>query len=81
MSVRHVRTGERAFPDHTWNRLQWFNKSCRHLIADNLGWFKNHDGSEGGRTVEDFVRLKGETVRRGKLVQGMNGDFEYVEPE
>ncbi|KAF9432581.1 hypothetical protein BGZ76_010595 [Entomortierella beljakovae] len=35
--------------------------SCknRHLIADHLGWFKN-----GGVTVEDLVKEKGETVQK-----------------
>lgn len=52
--------------------------SCknRHLIADNLGWFKNRDGSEGGRTVEDFVRAQGQQVTRGKVVQGPDGGME-----
>jgi protein import protein ZIM17 len=51
-----------------------------HLIADNLGWFKNQDGSEGGRTVEDFVRAQGQQVTRGKVVQGADGDMEvFVE--
>jgi protein import protein ZIM17 len=50
---------------------------CRHLIADNLGWFKD-DTKEGRmRTVEDFMRAKGEKVRRGKLHN--DGDIEYVE--
>ncbi|KAG0054155.1 hypothetical protein BGZ83_011851 [Gryganskiella cystojenkinii] len=31
----------------------------RHLIADNLGWFKN-----GGVNVEDLVKEKGETVKK-----------------
>ncbi|KAF9900820.1 Threonine synthase-like 1 [Linnemannia zychae] len=31
----------------------------RHLIADHLGWFKN-----GGVTVEDLVKEKGEEVRK-----------------
>jgi len=54
--------------------------SCknRHLIADNLGWFKNQDGSEGGKTVEDFVKAKGETVKRGTLLQTAEGDIEFV---
>jgi protein import protein ZIM17 len=51
---------------------------CRHLIADNVGWFKNQDGSEGGKTVEDFVRAKGETVKRGSLFQTSGGDIEFV---
>ncbi|KAF8309048.1 zf-DNL-domain-containing protein [Clavulina sp. PMI_390] len=50
----------------------------RHLIADNLGWFKNQDGSEGGKTVEDFVRANGETVKRGELYQAPDGDVEFV---
>ncbi|KAH9975800.1 DNL zinc finger-domain-containing protein [Lactifluus volemus] len=39
----------------------------RHLIADNLGWFK--DSTEAGklRNVEDLLRVRGETVRRGRL--------------
>ncbi|KAF9343680.1 Threonine synthase-like 1 [Mortierella sp. AD094] len=31
----------------------------RHLIADHLGWFK-----DGGVTVEDLVKAKGETVQK-----------------
>jgi protein import protein ZIM17 len=50
----------------------------RHLIADNLGWFKNQDGSDGGKTVEDFVRAKGENVKKGALLQSPNGDVEFV---
>lgn len=43
----------------------------RHLIADNLGWFKQPDTGEGTlRTVEDLMRAKGEKVRRGVLQQG-----------
>lgn len=50
----------------------------RHLIADNLGWFKNQDGSEGGKTIEDFMKAKGEEVKRGALVQTTEGDVEFV---
>ncbi|KAG9309456.1 zf-DNL-domain-containing protein [Chiua virens] len=43
--------------------------SCknRHLIADNLGWFK--DDTENGRlkNVEDILRTRGEQVQRGTL--------------
>jgi protein import protein ZIM17 len=39
----------------------------RHLIADNLGWFK--EATEDGklRNVEDLLRTRGESIRRGKL--------------
>ncbi|EOR01173.1 DNL-type zinc finger protein [Wallemia ichthyophaga EXF-994] len=37
--------------------------SNRHLIADNLGWFKQPDTAQGElRTVEDLMRAKGEKV-------------------
>ncbi|KAH9479760.1 hypothetical protein JR316_0008355 [Psilocybe cubensis] len=49
----------------------------RHLIADHLGWFK--DSTQGGklRTVEDILKEKGETVKRGAL--SPNGDVSYFE--
>lgn len=39
----------------------------RHLIADHLGWFKDGDLTQGGklRNVEDLLRAKGESVKRG----------------
>ncbi|KAG8945633.1 hypothetical protein FRC04_000680 [Tulasnella sp. 424] len=56
--------------------------SCknRHLIADNIGWFKDSEETQGGklRTVEDFVKAKGETVRRGKQLKVLQ-DGETVE--
>ncbi|KAG9025377.1 hypothetical protein FS837_004944 [Tulasnella sp. UAMH 9824] len=56
--------------------------SCknRHLIADNIGWFKDSEETQGGklRTVEDFVKAKGETVRRGNKVKLLQ-DGETVE--
>lgn len=43
-----------------------------------MGWFRNQDGSEGGKTVEDFVKANGETVQRGQLVQTPGGDVEFA---
>jgi len=38
----------------------------RHLIADNLGWFKDDRTEEGVlRNIEDMMRRKGETVKKG----------------
>ncbi|KAI0255724.1 DNL zinc finger-domain-containing protein [Lactifluus subvellereus] len=39
----------------------------RHLIADNLGWFKESTDAGKLRNVEDLLRARGETVRRGRL--------------
>ncbi|KAG2360464.1 DNL zinc finger-domain-containing protein [Suillus spraguei] len=51
----------------------------RHLIADNLGWFK--DSTEDGklRNVEDLLNARGESVQRGSL--DANGVVEYVDNE
>ena len=51
----------------------------RHLIADHIGWFKETEGTDGGRlrTVEDLVRAKGGRVVRGRLDAG--GVVEYTE--
>ena len=51
----------------------------RHLIADHLGWFKTTDGTNDGtlKTIEDIMRVKGETVSRGRI--GAGGVVEYVE--
>ncbi|KAF9525098.1 DNL zinc finger-domain-containing protein [Crepidotus variabilis] len=49
----------------------------RHLIADNLGWFKDNTDNGRLRTVEDLVKAKGEKIRKGKL--GFDGDIEYSE--
>ncbi|KAI0272418.1 DNL zinc finger-domain-containing protein [Gloeopeniophorella convolvens] len=40
---------------------------ARHLIADNLGWFKESTEEGKLRNVEDLLRARGETVRRGRL--------------
>lgn len=45
--------------DHGVVIMQCDHCKNRHLIADHLGWFKN-----GGVTVEDLVKDKGETVRK-----------------
>ncbi|KAI6044474.1 DNL zinc finger-domain-containing protein [Pisolithus marmoratus] len=54
--------------------------SCknRHLIADNLGWFK--DTMEAGKlkNIEDILRARGESVRRAKL-DSIDGDIEFVD--
>jgi len=49
----------------------------RHLIADHLGWFK--DNTQGGKlpTVEDILRERGESVRRGSI--SADGVVEYAE--
>ena len=40
----------------------------RHLIADNLGWFKQEATNDGKlKNVEDLVKAKGEHVRRGTI--------------
>ncbi|KAH9992752.1 DNL zinc finger-domain-containing protein [Russula compacta] len=39
----------------------------RHLIADNLGWFKESTEDGKLRNVEDLLRTRGEAVRRGRL--------------
>jgi len=49
----------------------------RHLIADHLGWFKDSTKDGKLRTVEDILRDRGETVRRGRLDAG--GVVEYAD--
>ncbi|KAI0736407.1 zf-DNL-domain-containing protein [Fomitopsis betulina] len=48
----------------------------RHLIADHLGWFKESTEEGKLKTVEDLMRAKGETVRRGTL--DADGVVEYT---
>ena len=39
----------------------------RHLIADNLGWFKESTEDGKLRNVEDLLRARGESIRRGRV--------------
>ncbi|CAE6533463.1 unnamed protein product [Rhizoctonia solani] len=53
----------------------------RHLIADNLDWFKDTAGTgKDGRqnkNIEDIMREKGEKVQRGEIKEG--GALEFWE--
>ncbi|KAG6872576.1 hypothetical protein C0993_002063 [Termitomyces sp. T159_Od127] len=49
----------------------------RHLIADHLGWFKESTEDGKLKTVEDILRARGETVRRGRIDAG--GVVEYAD--
>ncbi|EPQ56539.1 zf-DNL-domain-containing protein [Gloeophyllum trabeum ATCC 11539] len=56
----------------------------RHLIADHLSWFKDERTQDGKlRTIEDIMKAKGETVRRGqiKLDDLQNGAIEWAPDE
>ena len=50
---------------------------CSHLIADHLGWFKEVTAEGQQRTIEDIMRAKGETVRRGHI-DSNGGTVEYA---
>ena len=41
--------------------------SISHLIADNIGWFKESTQNGMFKTVEDFLRAKGELIQHGKV--------------
>ncbi|CAE7056729.1 unnamed protein product [Rhizoctonia solani] len=53
----------------------------RHLIADNLDWFKDTAGTgkdgQQNRNIEDIMREKGENVQRGQIKEG--GVLEFWE--
>lgn len=46
----------------------------RHLIADNLHWFKDSTDEGRLRTVEDILRARGEKVRKGEMKIGEGGE-------
>ena len=47
----------------------------RHLIADHLGWFKESTEDGKMKTVEDLLKAKGETIKKGRV--NFEGDIEY----
>ncbi|ELU43548.1 zf-DNL domain-containing protein [Rhizoctonia solani AG-1 IA] len=63
--------------------LAWLTNTerFRHLIADNLDWFKDTAGTgKDGRqnkNIEDIMREKGERVQRGEIREG--GALEFWE--
>lgn len=57
--------------------------SCqtRHLISDNIGWFKDLTKEIGGKNIEEIGRLKGEHVAKAlKDVKNLE-DLRYLEKE
>ena len=57
--------------------------SCqtRHLISDNIGWFKDLTKEIGGKDVEEIGRLKGEHIAKAlKDVKNLE-DIQYLEKE
>ena len=53
----------------------------RHLIADNIGWFKDLTKEIGGKNIEEIAELKGEEIKK-QLEQVTNlEDLQYIEKE
>ena len=76
---RYVAFAKRTtvFPCISENDLTYGGRS-RHLIADNLGWFKDERTGQGSlRNIEEIMRSKGQQVTRGRLDAG--GVVEYTE--
>lgn len=66
-----------VFPCISENDLTYGGRS-RHLIADNLGWFKDERTGQGSlRNIEEIMRSKGQQVTKGRLDAG--GVVEYTE--
>ena len=62
------------FPNNNLIHGEW----SRHLIADNLGWFKDERTGQGSlRNIEEIMRSKGQQVTKGRLDAG--GVVEYTE--
>ncbi|KAI5997624.1 zf-DNL-domain-containing protein, partial [Pisolithus orientalis] len=48
-----------------------------HLIADNLGWFKDTMEARKLKNIEDILRTHGENICKVKL-DSIDGDIEFV---
>jgi len=77
MSVRRFCKMHSCFP-RTSNADLTCDGRSRHLIADNLGWFKDERTGQGSqRNIEEIMRSKGQQVTKGRLDAG--GVVEYTE--
>lgn len=72
----HTRQTKR-FSRHAYERgvviVRCSGCSSHHLFADHLGWI-----DDGFRTIEDFLRARGETVRRGLHVPVSSTDTDVA---